>query len=54
MTWLSARSSPKGGQAAVDATNDPMIALAKLVDSEARALRKIMTNKGEAEAAVPR
>src|SRR5581483_9172608 len=31
-----------GGKQAVDAANDPMIALAKLVDAEARAVRKIM------------
>ena len=39
----------EGGQAAVDAaTNDSMIALAKSVDAEARALRKIMEAQGEA------
>jgi hypothetical protein len=32
----------EGGKKAVDASNDPMIALAKLVDAEARAVRKIM------------
>src|SRR5262249_9743093 len=31
----------EGGQKAVEASNDPMIRLAKLVDSEARAVRKI-------------
>ncbi len=40
----------EGGQAAVDAaTNDSMIALAKSVDAEARALRKIMEAQGEAK-----
>ena len=39
----------EGGRAAVDATHDPMIALAKSVDSEARALRKIMDEQGEAK-----
>jgi hypothetical protein len=39
----------EGGQTAVDASNDPMIALAKSVDSEARALRKIMEAQGEAK-----
>jgi len=37
------------GQAAVDAAIDPMIALTKLVDGEARALRKIMDEQGEAK-----
>ena len=39
----------EGGASAVDATNDPMIALAKMVDGEARALRKIMEAQGEAK-----
>ena len=39
----------EGGQAAVDAANDPMIALAKLVDSEARALRKTLDEQIEAK-----
>ncbi len=39
----------EGGAAAVDAANDPMIALAKSVDGEARALRKIMEAQGEAK-----
>ncbi len=39
----------EGGAAAVDAANDPMIALAKLVDGDARALRKIMEAQGEAK-----
>ena len=39
----------EGGAAAVDAANDPMIALAKSVDDEARALRKIMEAQGEAK-----
>ena len=40
----------EGGQAAVDAAaNDPMIALAKSVDAEARSLRKIMEAQGEAK-----
>jgi hypothetical protein len=32
----------EGGQQAIDESNDPMIALAKLVDPEARAVRKIL------------
>ena len=39
----------EGGASAVDAANDPLIALAKLVDGEARALRKIMETQGEAK-----
>ena len=39
----------EGGQAAVDAANDPMIALAKSVDEEARALRTIIEAQGEAK-----
>ncbi len=39
----------EGGQAAVDAANDPMIALAKLVDEEARAARKIIEAQTEAK-----
>jgi hypothetical protein len=32
----------EGGKAAVDASNDPMIALARLIDTEARQVRKVM------------
>ncbi|MEA3209426.1 MAG: hypothetical protein QOE70_2483 [Chthoniobacter sp.] len=39
----------EGGQAAVDAANDPMIALARSVDGDARALRKILEAQGEAK-----
>ena len=39
----------EGGQAAVDAANDPMIALAELVDEEARAARKIIEAQTEAK-----
>ena len=39
----------EGGSSAVGAANDPMIALAKSVDDEARALRKIMEAQGEAK-----
>ena len=39
----------EGGKSAVDAANDPMIALAKLVDGDARALRKTMDEQGEAK-----
>ncbi len=39
----------EGGQAAVDAANDPMIALAKSIDDEARALRKVIETQGEAK-----
>jgi hypothetical protein len=35
------------GQAAVDAARDPLIELARLVDAEARAVRKIMETQGE-------
>ena len=35
----------EGGKAAVDASKDPMIALARAVDDEARALRKIYENE---------
>lgn len=34
----------EGGAKAIDASNDPMILLAKLVDAEARAERKVMEN----------
>ncbi|HEX5176466.1 MAG TPA: S46 family peptidase [Chthoniobacteraceae bacterium] len=37
------------GTPAVQAANDPMIALAKLIDAEARAARKIMETQGEAK-----
>ena len=36
-----------GGKAAVDASRDPMLALARLVDAEARAARKIVEAAGE-------
>jgi hypothetical protein len=35
----------EGGQAAIDSTADPMIALAKSIDAEARAVRKIMESE---------
>jgi hypothetical protein len=38
-----------GGQAAVAAAQDPMIELARSVDTEARALRKILETQGEAK-----
>ncbi len=41
------RSLYDGGQAAVDAADDPMLALARLVDGESRALRKIVEAAGE-------
>ncbi len=37
----------EGGQAAVDAAKDPMIELARLVDDEARAARRIADSQGE-------
>ena len=37
-----------GGKAAVDASNDPMIRIAKLVDPEARAVRKLYEDQVEA------
>src|SRR5262249_44728168 len=37
----------KESQAAVDAAHDPMIDLAKLIDPEARAVRKIMETQNE-------
>jgi hypothetical protein len=37
----------KGGKQAIDASSDPMIALAKLVDAEARRLRKIFETEIE-------
>jgi hypothetical protein len=37
------------GQAAVDAAKDPMIELARLIDSEARAVRKIVETESEAK-----
>lgn len=37
----------EGGKAAVDAANDPMIALAKLVDAPARKVRKVFEEKIE-------
>ena len=43
------RSLYDGGQAAVDAASDPMIDLAKFVDAEARAVRRIMETQGEAK-----
>ena len=39
----------EGGKSAVDGANDPMIALARLIDSDARAARKIIENQGEAK-----
>ncbi|HWN95073.1 MAG TPA: S46 family peptidase, partial [Methylomirabilota bacterium] len=39
----------EGGKSAVEAANDPLMALAKLVDSEARALRKIIDTQTEAK-----
>ncbi len=36
-----------GGAGAVSAANDPMIALARLVDAEARAMRKVAEDQGE-------
>jgi hypothetical protein len=39
----------EGGAAAVTAARDPMIELARVVDGEARALRKIMETQGEAK-----
>jgi hypothetical protein len=39
----------EGGTAAVDAANDPMIALTKLIDAEARSLREIIETQGEAK-----
>ena len=36
-----------GGKAAVDSAGDPMLRLAKLVDDESRALRKIVESAGE-------
>ncbi len=39
----------EGGKAAVDAAHDPMIELARSIDAEARALRKIMEAQGEAK-----
>jgi len=38
-----------GGKSAVDAARDPMIELARSVDAEARAVRKIMETQGEAK-----
>jgi hypothetical protein len=38
----------EGGQAAIDASNDPMIRLARLVDAEARAVRKQYEDEVEA------
>jgi hypothetical protein len=35
----------EGGRAAIESANDPMIALAKLIDPEARRLRKIVENE---------
>lgn len=37
----------EGGAAAVTAANDPMVGLARLVDPEARALRKVAEDQGE-------
>jgi hypothetical protein len=35
------------GKSAVDSANDPMLALAKLIDEQARAVRKIIETQGE-------
>src|SRR6185436_2694419 len=37
----------EGGASAVSAANDPMIELARLVDADARALRKVAEDQGE-------
>src|SRR6185436_10194103 len=37
----------EGGADAVKAANDPMIELARLVDADARALRKVAEDQGE-------
>src|SRR4030095_1183985 len=37
----------EGGASAVSAVNDPMIDLARLVDADARALRKVSEDQGE-------
>ena len=37
----------EGGAAAIDASKDPMIELARLIDADARALRKIIDTQGE-------
>ena len=39
----------EGGSAAVNGAHDPMIELARLVDSEARAVRKVVETQGEAK-----
>jgi hypothetical protein len=39
----------EGGSSAVSAANDPMIELARLVDPDARALRKVSEEQGEAK-----
>lgn len=39
----------EGGKSGVDAAQDPMIDLARLIDPEARAARKIIENQGEAK-----
>ncbi|MEI6240622.1 MAG: S46 family peptidase [Planctomycetia bacterium] len=41
------RSLYDGGRAAIDASRDPMLALARLVDAEARAARKVVEAAGE-------
>ena len=41
----------EGGAGAVSAANDPMIELARLVDAEARALRKVSEDAGRDQAA---
>src|SRR4029078_4764345 len=35
----------EGGKAAIEAANDPMIAVARAVDEEARKLRKVIENE---------
>ena len=46
-TWTSARSFTRREQAAVAASRDPMILLARLVDPQSRAVRKLMESKVE-------
>ena len=43
------RAIHDGGRTAVDASSDPMLALARLVDGEARTLRKVVEAAGEAK-----